>query len=150
MTAMETKTPERTMYQACLMHSRAERVLKTIVAKHLKQYKITRMEWIVISTLDAGSDKAGYTMSSLSKILDIKLSQLTILVTGTCKLGLSKQVTSPNDRRIKLVTITPKGKKLVDKTEQTMRTAMREWLSSIPRDKLSAYMQTLDMLGKIS
>jgi len=136
------------MYQACLMHSRAERVLKTIVAKHLKSFEITRMEWIVVATLDSNKRAAGYTMSELSEVLDIKLSQLTILTSGVVALGMAKQVTSPNDKRTKLVTITPKGKKLIDKIEKSMRQALREWLSDIPRDQLTSYMQTLKLLGE--
>lgn len=132
------------------MHSKAERVLKTIVAKHLKQFDITRMEWIVLATIDSNETAGGYTMSELSKILDIKLSQLTILIAGICANGFTKQVSSEEDRRTKYVTITPKGSRLIVKIDKTMRSAMREWLSEIPRQNLKNYMATLDLLGKIN
>lgn len=139
---------EITMYQACLMHSRAERMLKTIVAKHLKEYKLTRMEWIVLASLESNTAAGGYSMSELSSILDVKLSQLTILTSGMVDNGLAKQVTSAKDKRTKLITITAKGSKLIGSIEKSMRQAMREWLEDIPRSKLKVYIETLDMLGK--
>lgn len=139
-----------TMYQACLMHSRAERVLKTIVAKHLKNFGITRMEWIVLASLESNTKVGGYTMSELSQVLDIKLSQLTILSGGIISSGLAKQVTSHSDKRTKLVTITPKGKKLVEQIDASMRQALREWLSHISRAQLINYMQTLKLLGEVA
>lgn len=145
---MSGQLTSATMYQACLMHSRAERVLKTIVAKHLKNYKITRMEWVVLATLDSNTGASGYSMSALSQILDVKLSQLTILTSGISDAGLAKQVSPPNDKRTKLISATPKGSKLIDSIEKSMRSAMSEWLRDIPRDDLKAYMKTLDMLGK--
>jgi DNA-binding MarR family transcriptional regulator len=138
---------EITMFQACLMHSRAERILKTIVAKHLKKYELTRMEWIVLAALDSNPAAGGYSMSELSRILDIKLSQLTILTSGVLDKDYAKQVTSAKDKRTKLITITPKGSKLIASIEKSMRQAMHEWLQDIPREKLKAYMETLVLLG---
>lgn len=136
------------MYEACLLHSRAERVLKAIVGNHLKKYSLTRMEWIVLSTLNNFGKPKRMSMSELSKILDINLSQTTILIGRLSRQKLVEQRTSTKDKRTKILKITAKGSALIVEVEETMRGAMREWLSDVPRQQLKTYMATLQLLSK--
>ena len=137
-----------TMYQACLLHSRAERVLKTMVSRCLEDWEITRMEWILLATVAEQSKvPAGHTMGELADVLDVRMSQVTALMTKMTEAQLLRQETSATDRRTRYVTITKRGTKLLDEIEKSMRGAMRDWLGSIPRADLSVYMRTVERLG---
>lgn len=136
------------MYRACLLHSRAERVLKTLVSKHLDEWGITRMEWLLLATVaEPAKHDEGHTMGEVARELDIRLSQLTALATNMNREGLLSQLISSKDRRTKYVRITPRGMKFLSDIEKSMRSAMRTWLAEIPRDKLADYMATVEELG---
>jgi len=137
-----------TMYDACLLHSRADRVLRGLVANHLEKFTLTRMDWLVLATAghQAKSEK-GHTMTELSELLDIRLSQLTALVSKLQAASLLSQKTARHDRRTRYVSITAKGQGMLDKIEYSMRSAFREWLADIPHDQLSVYMATVEQLA---
>lgn len=137
-----------TMYDACLLHSRAERVLKSLVSKHLETFKVTRMEWLLLASVEQPSKAThGHTMGELAALLDIRLSQVTALVTTMHEASLITQKVSQKDRRTRYVRITPKGSKVLEKVELSMRQALGEWLRDIPRAQLATYLQTVDQLG---
>ncbi len=136
------------MYQACLLHSKAERVLKYLVSSHLESFKLTRMEWLLLASVEQPSKSThGHTMGELAGLLDIRLSQVTALVTTMNEASLITQKISQKDRRTRYVQITRKGSKLLEKIEISMRKALRKWLSDIPREQLATYLQTVEQLG---
>lgn len=136
------------MYQACLLHSRAERVLKGYVSRHLEAWDITRMEWLVLASVaEQPRSPSGHTMGQVAELLDVRLSQLTALVSNMIASGLITQKTAEHDRRTRYLTITPRGQKFLDDIEKNMRSVMREWLGDIPREQLELYMQTVKKLG---
>lgn len=137
-----------TMYEACLLHSRAERILKSLVSKHLEKYGLTRMEWILLASVHKPPVSVeGHTMGELAKILDIRLSQVTALVSNMQEASLLTQKIAKQDKRTRFVAITRKGNAMLENIETNMRQAMREWLSGIPREQLAIYMQTVKQLG---
>lgn len=139
---------EISMYQACLLHSRAERVLKGYVSKQLEAWDITRMEWLVLASVAEPSKTApGHTMSEIAEQLDVRLSQLTALVGSMIANGLVTQKTAEHDRRTRYLAITSRGRKFLDDIEVNMRSAMRDWLGEIPKDQLAVYMNTVKELG---
>lgn len=137
-----------TMYEACLLHSRAERVLKGLVSKQLENWDITRMEWLLLATVSEPSKvPAGHTMGEVAHILDVRLSQLTALSGRMSESKLLAQAVAKHDRRTRYLKITQKGTKFLNDIEGDMRNAMREWLAGIPREQLANYMQTVKELG---
>lgn len=137
-----------TMYQACLLHSRAERVLKGHVSKQLEKWNVTRMEWLLLATVSEPSKVSdGHTMGEVADILDVRLSQLTALVGKLNEAKLLVQTVAKHDRRTRYLKITGKGTLFLEDVEGEMRGAMRQWLSGIPRDQLAVYMQTVRQLG---
>lgn len=136
------------MYQACLLHSRAERVLKGLVSKQLESWDITRMEWLLLATVSEPSKvAAGHTMGEVADKLDVRLSQLTALAGKLNESKLLAQAVAKHDRRTRYLKITPKGSKFLNDIEGDMRSAMRDWLAGIPREQLATYMQTVKQLG---
>lgn len=139
-----------TMYEACLLHSRSERVLKGLVSKILEDWDLTRMEWLLLAAADTTPKHAmGHTMGELAATLDIKMSQVTALMSKMSEARLISQQVSNEDRRTRYVKTTRRGRKLLEQIEKSMRQAMREWLGSIPRQRLATYLQTVEELGNI-
>ncbi len=141
------KVSELTMYQACLLHSRADRTLRGVVTSHLEQFKITRMEWLLLAAI-VESDSKALSMTDLAQILSVSLPQVTALVTNLLKDGLVKQREAKHDRRSRFVSASAKGRTLISKIEMSMRNTLREWLADIPRPQLEVYMLTVKQLAE--
>lgn len=139
---------EVTMYQVCLLHSRAERVLKSYISAQLETWNITRMEWLLLATVhEKPKLAAGHTMGQVAETLDVRLSQVTALATKMNNGKLISQKVAKHDRRTRYLKITKRGEKLLEEIEAGMRKAMKAWLAGIPRDQLTAYMDTVRQLG---
>lgn len=134
------------MYEACLLHARADRALRTVVANELDRYKVTMMEWLLLGVVVGGPDK-GLSMSAIAKSLDVTLPQVTALVTNLVEIKLVKQKTQAHDRRSRHVVATTKGKLLLTDMEEAIGVMMRDWLSDIPRDDLRIYLRTVKSLA---
>lgn len=128
-----------TMYEACLLHSRADRTLRLIVSRQLERFNITMMEWLLLGSVRRG-DKEGITMTTAATTLDVTLPQVTALTNGLTKQKYVKQKISRQDRRSRRLTMTTTGNKLLDSIETEARQALREWVQDIPREKLMTYL----------
>ena len=135
-----------TMYQACLLHSRADRALRLVVSRKLEQFNVTMMEWLLIGVVDAGP-KEGMTMSAVASALDVTLPQVTALTASLTKLKSLKQKISRQDRRSRRLVVTHSGKKLLTEIEEVVNEAMKEWVVDIPKEQLQTYLRTVEVLA---
>lgn len=135
-----------TMYQTCLLHSRADRALRLVVSRKLEQFNVTMMEWLLMGVVQNGP-KEGMTMSEVASALDVTLPQVTALTARLTKLKLLKQKVSRQDRRSRRLAVTSAGRKLLGEMEGDVDGALREWMSDIPEDKLKNYLDTLETLA---
>lgn len=136
------------MYQTCLMHARADRALRLVVAKQLEQFDLTMMEWLLLATVCA-APREGLTMSSVAAALDVTLPQITALANSLVRTKLLKQKVSIQDKRSRFLTSTITGKRLLARVEESINESMRKWLETIPRDQLINYMETVEKIAKL-
>lgn len=146
MEADKDDTPIITMYQALLLHSRADRALRLVVARQLERFNVTMMEWLLMGTVQNGP-KDGMTMSAVASALDVTLPQVTALTANLTKLKLIKQKVSRQDRRSRRLVGTSAGKKQLSVIEDELEKAMREWVGDIPREQWQVYLETVEILA---
>lgn len=135
-----------TMYEACLLHSRADRALRVVVSRQLERFSVTMMEWLLIGVVGDGP-KEGVTMSAVASTLDVTLPQVTALTASLTKSKLLKQKIGRQDRRSRRLICTTAGKRLLEEIEQATNTALDEWLTDIPTEQLQSYFKTLELLA---
>lgn len=136
------------MYQTCLMHARADRALRLVVAKQLEQFDLTMMEWLLLATVCAGP-REGLTMSSVAAALDVTLPQITALANSLVRTKLIKQKVSSQDKRSRFLMPTITGKRLLTRVDEAVDQSMRTWLETIPREQLINYMETVETIAKL-
>lgn len=136
------------MYQACLMHARADRALRLVVAKQLEEFDLTMMEWLLLATV-AAAPREGMTMSAVASALDVTLPQVTALANSLVRTKLIRQKVSSHDRRSRYLTSTISGKRLMAKVEEATDNSMRQWLGDIPDEQVHIYMATVEKLAKL-
>ncbi|CAN5663281.1 hypothetical protein BH23PAT2_BH23PAT2_06300 [soil metagenome] len=142
---MDTQTIS--MYEACLLHSRADRNLRSLVADQLEPFDVTMMEWLVLGVVRACTG-IGMSMSAIAKELSITLPQLTPLVQELIKKAYITQQFDLNDQRTRYVSTTKKGLQVLEQIEQATEQAMRTWASSLPREDIRTYIRTVRFLAK--
>ena len=134
------------MYQVCLLHARADRALRLLVSKHLEEFELTMMEWLLLATVCNGS-KEGLTMSAVAETLDVTLPQVTALTASLVKSKYLKQKVSIRDRRSRHLSCTIAGKRLIARIDETVNAGMREWFKDISSEKLANYIEIVEILA---
>lgn len=136
------------MYKACLMHARADRALRLVVAKQLEEFDLTMMEWLLLATVCA-VPREGMTMTEVASALDVTLPQVTALANSLVRTKLIRQKVSSQDRRSRRLTASISGKRLMSRVEETINRSMNKWLANISREQLENYMLTVEQLANI-
>lgn len=108
------------------------------------QYEISEIEMEIILYVDKhGSQK----MKHIGETFGIKFSTLTSLVDKIEEMGFIKRVNSKEDRRSVLITLSKKGKKLVDEYDQ-QATDYSDLLAAQPTDSQDLFSQLVGVLMK--
>lgn len=135
---MSYKLDDIKMYETCLVHTRADRVLRTITNNLLAEFNITMMEWLLLGVVSE-ANRSGITLSDIAKRLDVSQPQVTALMDKVVTQRLVRQKVHKQDRRSRTAVLTIKGKRLLDNIETSFKEFMKTWLSEIPEDQLAAY-----------
>jgi len=140
-------TGKVTMCESCLLHARADRALRALVAKELEKFNLTMMEWLLLGVV-CGGPKEGLSMTAIAKELDVTLPQVTALMTNITKQRLVKQKIQKHDRRSRHVSPTSLGKDLCSQIEVSMKSAMNNWLSEVSPEQMRAYTVVIEMMAE--
>ena len=105
-----------------------------------KKYKISANEMEIILYI---SDFGPQRMKAVGEQFKIKFSTLTSLVDKIERLNLVKRVNSKEDRRSILVTITKKGKKMLDEYNSQIRSLADKITEIAQNDNLPTLVETL-------
>ncbi len=134
------------MFEALMIHSRADRTLRLIVSRALEKYDVTMMEWLLLGAVcEAG--KEGASMSTVAHRLDVTLPQVTALATGLTKSKLVKQKISTQDRRSRKLTCTPAAKNILEEMEKSVGATIRDLVNDMPLDKILGHLQVIDTIA---
>ena len=88
------------------------RLLRTYADQKARLFGMTRAQWAVLLRLER---REGLKQSDLAEALDIQPITLTRLVDRLCDNGLIERRADPNDRRAKLLYLTPAARPLLDR-----------------------------------
>ena len=88
------------------------RLLRTYADQKARLFGMTRAQWAVLLRLER---REGLKQSDLAEALDIQPITLTRLVDRLCHNGLIERRADPNDRRAKLLYLTPAARPLLDR-----------------------------------
>lgn len=129
-----------TIYELCLLHSRADRTLRTIVAEKLEPFELTMMQWLLLGVVGK-APKDGLSMSDIAARMGITMPQVTALLTDLTKRRLTKLKTQRRDRRSRHALLTSRGEEALKKAETAIESGVGELFSS---DRRQAYAGMLE------
>ncbi len=129
-----------TIYELCLLHSRADRALRAVVAEKLQPVELTMMQWLSLGII-AGGPKEGLSMGNIAEHMGITLPQVTALLHSLSKLRLIKLRTQRRDRRSRHALLTPKGEEALRKANSTLEVGLGDLF---PGERRRAYVSMLE------
>ncbi len=138
-----------TMYEACLAHSKADRVLRVVVGRELEPFGVTMMQWLLLVTVSKGSH-SGMRMTELSEELDVTMPQITALMNDLVEEKLVKQKINASDRRSRRLSITATGKRRLEEIDSKIDETLRNWLKPVPAEDLKGYFTCLKLMTDLS
>ena len=107
------------------------RMLKTYADHKAGQFGITRAQWVVLVRLDRFE---GLKQAELAEMLDLQPITLTRLLDRLAECGLIERRPDPNDRRAKLLFLTPKAKPLLEQLGELGNELMGTALAGVDRE----------------
>lgn len=122
-----------------LLHSRSDAALKVVIARAVKRFGLTVTDWSILNTL-ANDETGEYTVTKIADVFDMNTPQAVTLVQDLLKRSFVRQKVSSKDRRVKYLSTTRSGKKLVYDAEQSVVHAMRYWLFDLSDSEISQYL----------
>lgn len=109
-----------------------------------RKYKISANEMeIILYIHDFGPQR----MKTVGERFQIKFSTLTSLVDKIERLNLVKRVNSKEDRRSILVTLTKKGKKMLDEYNSQVRDLAEKISGTVESGSLPGFVETLSKIA---
>lgn len=134
-------------YRIGLVQAQAYRQLQLVFHDALEPYGLTIPEWSLLGIL---YDEGPMSLTQITQILQSKASHPTVLVEQLVQQGLLTRESVSGDRRVKMVTITPQGKKILPEVERYARLKIAQALSSLTREELISYFEILKKIAKTS
>jgi MarR family transcriptional regulator for hemolysin len=107
------------------------RMLRTYADHKASQFGITRAQWVVLVRLDRFE---GLKQAELAEMLDLQPITLTRLLDRLAECGLIERRPDPNDRRAKLLYLTPKAKPLLEQLGELGNELMATALAGVGRE----------------
>jgi MarR family transcriptional regulator, transcriptional regulator for hemolysin len=107
-------------------------LLNKRMAPVFEKAKITPQQWSVLSAL--GDEESAVTLVALSRRLSVTKQNMTGMIARLEQLGVAERQDDPNDLRSSRVTLTRRGRTIVEK----VRPAYQQWVESLADGEVSA------------
>jgi len=118
------------------------RLLRTYADQKARHFGMTRAQWAVLLRLER---REGLNQSDLAEDLDIQPITLTRLVDRLCLNGLIERRADPNDRRAKLLYLTPAARPLIERISEQVEALADQVLDGIDPEAIDAVRKELGL-----
>jgi len=137
-----------TTYQSGVLQSSAHRQSMRTKTQFLSNYNLTSMQWFVIGHV-YDTDTIGLRLSDLMKILDTTMPFITTIVNGLESRNIIQKTAAASDSRVKVATLYPEYRQIVEEIEQGLREELRDELyirDKITSQELETYIRVLSKM----
>ena len=121
-----------------------QQVSKAIARKYSTPYKLSRMQWRVVSTL---AQFDGITARDICNFTQMEKMQASRAISGLLNENLVKQSTSPNDQRAHLLSLTDKGRDLYRRIAPAVLAEEQRIFSSLSEHELKTFQALVHKLS---
>ncbi len=126
---------------------KAFRSLSDVTRNQLKPFKLTVMQWLVLSVINNGNAR-GVATSSIGKKVGVGSAQVTSLTSQLIDKRLIRSRTERRDRRQKRFQLTARGRTVLNGADAAVQTALGQWLQPVPDNYLVFYQRVLTIMTR--
>lgn len=123
-------------------------ILREFLRRQTKEIAQGNISLPQILILDVLKDKASMRMGELAKYLSVTMAATTGIVDKMVKNSFVIRAGSPHDRRVVNISITPNGKRIVEKYNQARQKTIIEMFGSLTASDRSTYLEILSKIHK--
>ncbi len=128
-------------YTVMLAKIRAFRATKDVIAKSLKQFDVTIMQWLFLGVVEQVGGSS--TAMDIARQLNVSMPLVTRFTKQLADKKLVSITPDPGDKRTKHIGLTTAGENLLQKSEPVVRQELKQWLIAIPREDVKTYITVL-------
>lgn len=149
MVAMATSAPPLPLVSdLCWLLGRASHALTTELTAALEKKGMSPRAHSVLATAMTGE----YTQGEVARAVGLDKTTMVVTLDELEAAGLAERRPSPGDRRVRVIAVTPAGRRKVREAEAIMDRVREDVLSSLSADDRSAFLRALGTLacGRLS
>jgi MarR family transcriptional regulator for hemolysin len=139
----EAVPPEELIGDLCWLLSRASALINTESGAALHELGITPRQHYVLVTARSGA----HTQTDLARTVGLDKTTLMVTLDELEKRGLAERRPLLNDRRARVVAVTPTGERVLDQAEQALDRSRAGVLSLLPDEERSVFLSALGRLA---
>lgn len=128
----------------CLKVSRIPRLWRAVIDQRLAPLGMTHTRWVTLYHLWHYGD--GRAQCDLARTIGVEAPSLVRTLDQLSRQGLIERRASEEDRRTKLVFLTPEATPLLEQIERTVNDARADMLKDISEADLDRFEQTLSRI----
>ncbi len=137
-------------YQTGITQMRAARNLALLRIAILEPYELSVIEWFLMGTAYDMQDKGGICVTDLAALFGVKTTYVTATLNTLKAKGYVATKQDRHDARVRLVHVTPKGKKATVDIEDAMQHMLRDTLGDTVSDtQYRGYVHVLDKISSL-
>ena len=130
-------------YSSGLLQGKAYRILNMHLTEALLPFGLTIPEWKLLGQL---YDHGDMRLAEIAERLNVEAPIVTLLIDTLEKKMFVTKTNDKNDRRVKNITATAKGTKIIPDIEKVVKTTMAELLTGVSRSDLLGYIRVLEAI----
>jgi DNA-binding MarR family transcriptional regulator len=135
-------------HQIGILQSRANRNLHELWENVVSTYDLTTPEWMVLGYVSDNTNDGGVKVGSIAEELDVQSTYATALLRRLESKGLVVARAGSNDRRVRLITATDKGARLVADIAKDIAAQVAVVTKDVPDAALKQYYEVLAALAR--
>lgn len=131
-------------YLSGQLFTKAHRLVRERIYDLLEMYELTPTLWSLLSMILKAEE--GVRSSVLARELGVKPPMITMMADDLIALELIRRVPHHTDGRVKLLTVTAKGKKLAKEIENKLSGEIGYLLNGLSIEEITIFQKTLSTI----
>jgi MarR family transcriptional regulator for hemolysin len=131
-------------YESGLLFTKAHKAVRDCVYTILNRYDLTPSYWAILGA--AVQAPEGIRLANVARQMDVKAPLITMLSNDLIKMDLITRVPHHTDGRAKLLSATPKGKKLATQIETELSSEIARLMHGISAADAATFQKSLETI----
>lgn len=132
-------------YKTGLLHAHVHHQLKDYISKYLAPYDLSPFEWIMLGHI---CDQPQIRSGELAEKLGIEAPLVTLLIDALERKGYVNRVCDDTDRRVKMLSLSDKGKEQVPQIEALLSQKTKDLLRGLRTSEILTYLKVQELIVK--